>query len=118
MTQKGMRTAYTFGEALRSKYGSFLGDFYDRNQAKVRSTDIDRTLMTAQLVVSGLYPPRGYQTWNSELKLWQPMAVHTVEADDDVLFNFRACPKADQMNAKNMATDAEWLDKVSETKVS
>lgn len=115
LTQKGMGTAYKLGEYLRAKYNSFIGDFYDRIQVRARSTDMDRTLMTAQLVLTGLYPPKGYQEWKSGFQ-WQPMAVHTVEKNDDILFNFRGCPKADRMNVDDMATDAEWLDKVAETK--
>lgn len=48
-----------------------------RSQIHVRSTDIDRTLMSAEANLAGLYPPSGSQVWNEKL-LWQPIPVHTV----------------------------------------
>ena len=74
-----------------------------------RSTDLDRTLMTAQMVLSGLYPPKDHQLWNPDLK-WQPAAVHTIDVNNDLLFNFAPCPRADQMNSIYMATNRTWLD--------
>ena len=53
-------------------------------QIYVRSTDKDRTLMTAQAVLNGLYPPAGSQVWKEGLH-WQPIPVHTVELNNDVV---------------------------------
>lgn len=46
-------------------------------QIFVRSTDYDRTLMSAQANLAGLYPPNGSQVFEPNLQ-WQPIPVHTV----------------------------------------
>lgn len=46
-------------------------------QISVRSTDYDRTLMSAQANLAGLYPPNGSQVFRPGLD-WQPIPVHTV----------------------------------------
>ena len=38
---------------------------------------MDRTLMSAQADLSGLYPPSGAQVWDQDIE-WQPIPVHTV----------------------------------------
>ena len=43
----------------------------------VRSTDVNRCLMSAQSVLASLFPPEGVQKWNDSLD-WQPVPVHTV----------------------------------------
>ena len=55
-------------------------------QVYVRSTDVDRVLMSALSNLAGLFPPNGSQVWNSDL-LWQPIPVHTVPEDSDYVSN-------------------------------
>lgn len=51
-------------------------------QITVRSTDYDRTLMSAASNLAGLYPPNGSQVFHPGLG-WQPIPVHTVPQDED-----------------------------------
>lgn len=46
-------------------------------QIFVRSTDYDRTLMSAEANLAGLYPPNGSQVFEPNVQ-WQPIPVHTV----------------------------------------
>ena len=51
-------------------------------QVHIRSTDKDRTLMSAYSVLTGLFPPEGKQKWRDGLD-WQPIPVHTVPLMED-----------------------------------
>jgi len=51
-------------------------------QVYVRSTDYNRTLMSAYCNLAGLFPPQGSQVWNEKIS-WQPIPVHTVTKDSD-----------------------------------
>ena len=63
----------------------------------MRSTDVDRTLMSALSNLAGLYPPQGNQIWNPDL-LWQPIPIHTKPLEDDALLSSHAdCPRFKQI---------------------
>ena len=49
---------------------------FSETEIYVRSTDVDRTLMSAMSNLAGLYPPSGDQIWNKDI-MWQPIPVHT-----------------------------------------
>lgn len=51
-------------------------------QVYVRSTDFDRTLMSAEANLAGLFPPSGMQRFNPNIS-WQPIPVHTVPVAED-----------------------------------
>lgn len=51
-------------------------------QVYVRSTDFDRTLMSAEANLAGLFPPNGMQRFNPNIS-WQPIPVHTVPITQD-----------------------------------
>ena len=71
--------------------------FFSETDIHVRSTDVDRTLMSAMSNLAGLYPPKGNQIWNPNL-LWQPIPVHTRPlADDNLLSSHAKCPKLKQL---------------------
>lgn len=51
-------------------------------QIFTRSTDYDRTLMSAEANLAGLYPPEGQQMFNPNIS-WQPIPVHTVPESEE-----------------------------------
>nr|CAB3219784.1 prostatic acid phosphatase-like [Phallusia mammillata] len=88
LSQVGMKQHYELGRYFRKKYGGILlNEFYQHNQIYVRSTDVDRTLMSAQCNMAGLYPPQGYELWNQSYTNWQPFPVHTVPSENDQLLH-------------------------------
>ncbi|EDO35543.1 predicted protein, partial [Nematostella vectensis] len=85
LTQLGMQQEYYLGKFLRNRYmesTNFLNSSYIRNQVYCRSTDKDRTIMSAQAQLNGLYPPKGPQKWRHNLD-WQPIPVHVVPKNLD-----------------------------------
>ena len=76
---------YRLGIYLQNRYmndSNLLNETYSRYEIYVRSTDVNRTLMSAQANMAGLYPPQGKQIWNQDI-LWQPIPVHTVPVVED-----------------------------------
>uniref|UniRef100_A0A6I8NE87 acid phosphatase n=1 Tax=Ornithorhynchus anatinus TaxID=9258 RepID=A0A6I8NE87_ORNAN len=51
-------------------------------QLYVRGTDYDRTLLSAQANLAGLYPPRPAKRWSPDGD-WQPVPIHTVPPSQD-----------------------------------
>ncbi|XP_063704705.1 prostatic acid phosphatase [Culicoides brevitarsis] len=95
LTNLGKQQHYELGKWLRQRYNSLLNETYSKNEIYVRSTDVDRTLMSAQANLAGLYPPKGKDIWNDEVA-WQPIPVHTVqEKHDKVLAAKKSCPAYD-----------------------
>lgn len=79
----GKQREYELGKFLKRRYGEFLGgDAYSPDKLHVLSSDRDRTINSANLVLAGMFPPHDNQIWNEQL-LWNPIAVHTIPRDID-----------------------------------
>ncbi|XP_069504817.1 prostatic acid phosphatase-like [Ambystoma mexicanum] len=84
LTQIGMKQHFELGQFFMKRYKGFLNTNYDHKEVYVRSTDYDRTLMSAEANLAGMYPPKGVQVWNPNIQ-WQPIPVHTVPEADELL---------------------------------
>ncbi|KAK6192448.1 hypothetical protein SNE40_003913 [Patella caerulea] len=102
LTELGMNQHYILGQYLRDRYDGFLNKSYLLSEFSIRSSNIDRCLMSAYCNLAGLYPPTGRQVWNNTL-LWQPIPVHTIpEPLDNMLAIDKPCPKYDQLYKKSL----------------
>ncbi|XP_034485610.1 prostatic acid phosphatase [Drosophila innubila] len=95
LTNRGKQQHYELGKWMRKRYSSLLSSRYDNEQIYVQSTDVDRTLMSAQSHLAGLFEPMGDDVWNDQIK-WQPIPVHTVPEHLDAIIGAKAaCPAFD-----------------------
>lgn len=76
--------AYRIGQMLRERYKDFLNNRYDSRNVDARSSENERTKMTLQLVLAGLFPPTKDLKWHPKLD-WMPIAYRYVPADIDAL---------------------------------
>ena len=55
LTPRGMEQHLLLGRELRKKFKGFINETYLSSEIRVTSTDVDRTLMSAQMNMAGLY---------------------------------------------------------------
>lgn len=111
LTVLGMQMHFSLGQWLRQRYGNvLLSPQYTPNEIYVRSTDVDRTLQSAECNLAGLYTPSGNQVWNRNLA-WQPTSVHTIPSDEDWLIG-SSVPKCPVF--KNATSQLETVHEIKE----
>lgn len=114
LTQTGMIQEFRLGQSLRKRYMDethLLPDKYEFGTMYVRSTDYDRTLMSAETLLMGLYPvgPAPY--------FYQPIPIHTAPSDADTIILERVDPAMLEMyKQKYVYSTAEWKQKEAELK--
>lgn len=114
LTQIGMQQHFKLGEFLRTRYTGFLSEPYTRYEIAVRSTDYDRTLMSAESNLAGLYPPNGTQVFHPGL-IWQPIPIHTVPQDQERLLSFPLSNCASYERLMNETEKTEVFNNMTKT---
>ncbi|XP_056630238.1 prostatic acid phosphatase-like [Diorhabda sublineata] len=105
LTNKGKEQHFKFGKWLRKRYNNFLPEIYSEEDIYIMSTDVDRTLMSAEANLAGLYPPVGKEIWDKNMK-WVPIPIHTRPVQlDPILAAKKPCPKYDKMYEELYETD-------------
>ncbi|XP_067417720.1 prostatic acid phosphatase-like [Emydura macquarii macquarii] len=107
LTTIGMQQQYELGQYMRKRYSNFLNATYNRHEIFIQSTDYDRTIMSAQAHLTGLFPPMGSQIWNPRIR-WQPIPVHTLPHPQDHMLHFPSsnCPRFDELQNETQASRA------------
>ncbi|KAJ8668935.1 hypothetical protein QAD02_000194 [Eretmocerus hayati] len=82
---------YSLGVNLRNSYNFFLGSLYTEDIMEMRTTEFAVSMMAAELINAGLWPPEGDQIWNPDL-LWQPIPYVYNAANKDAILLGTLCP--------------------------
>lgn len=100
--QKGKRQLFDLGKFLRRRYKTILGDEYSPDKVYVLSSDHDRTLMSAEALLAGLFYPSVEETFVENIP-WQPIPVHTINEEQDYILGVsKECPKYDYLMEKHL----------------
>ena len=97
-----MRQQRAMGIMYAQRYGSLVNNTWlsstvctcaiRSHKFNVRSTDVDRTLMSAESQLAGWFPPAASPFDDPDL-LWRPVPVHTLpESSDRLLTAGGVCP--------------------------
>ncbi|EPB70704.1 hypothetical protein ANCCEY_10205 [Ancylostoma ceylanicum] len=107
LTALGMRQQYALGRVLHKRYINsskpLLSKRYNSKQIYVRSTDVNRTLISAYANIAGMFyegePGKDYPAHGNWPHGWTPIPVHTMPLAEDHAGNiFAPCPRADQLD--------------------
>lgn len=123
LTPIGMHQEYLLGQRFRKIYVDtyhLLPSRFDIKSIYVRSTDYDRTLMSAQSLLTGLYPRgTGPNLPGSSLPTLpnaiQPIPIHTIPKDlDDLLIAEHNVTEFNAAEEKYIYPSLAWKKKTSE----
>uniref|UniRef100_A0A1I8ER07 Histidine acid phosphatase n=1 Tax=Wuchereria bancrofti TaxID=6293 RepID=A0A1I8ER07_WUCBA len=108
LTQLGMMQQFALGRLIRQRYieedYNFLSQNYKPKELYIRSTDVNRTLISAMANLAGMYPTgisgKDYPECKQWPSHWTPIPIHTIDNEEDFVGNvFSRCPRADQLTA-------------------
>lgn len=102
-----MEQHYQLGKWLHARYAKLVGPRYDHDNFYIQSTNVDRTLMSAESNLAGMWAPSKEEAFDPSLA-WRPIPVHTrPENTDEILAAKRPCPAFDN-ELKRYMNSAEY----------
>lgn len=81
LSERGIQQTYDLGKRLRKRYVDqlkFVSSGYSSKEIYVRSTDVNRTLMSAASSMAGFYESNG--------KSFAPVPIHSIQSQLDIEF--------------------------------
>jgi hypothetical protein len=110
LTSIGVRQQIDFGRIVRHIYGGFIPENYHVMDVHVRSSDIDRALMSASSQLVGLFMDFATEA----IFQYQPVPIHTVSTDvDTVMLPGTNCPRWQELQTIMRQSDV-WKKRESE----
>uniref|UniRef100_A0A914BZ42 Acid phosphatase n=1 Tax=Acrobeloides nanus TaxID=290746 RepID=A0A914BZ42_9BILA len=128
LTVRGMEQHFNLGQNLSKKYSNFIGQGpYNSRQIYIRSTDVNRTVISAMSNLIGFYYGQGNVSVNfPNITQWPtgfvPIAVHTFEYENDHVGNPHAkCKRLDELLSlvektpeyQNLTNDSAFKEKLA-----
>lgn len=120
LTARGMRQELQRGEILRKRYMEqyhLLSPHFQNETMYVYSTDFDRTLMSAQSILLGLYSlgsgPRISTKQPALPVLFQPIPIHTQPKNSDPILSDIFSPQYTQQLNRYVASQPIWIQKTN-----
>lgn len=114
---------------MRRRYDKLLGPGDSPDKIYIRSTGMDRNILSAQYTVAGLFPTSEDLAWNESLN-WQPFSIHTMPyLADYLLVQVTPCANVYKLFVQYLFSNEtrelfekykefrEWLEMHSGTKV-
>ncbi|KAK5649382.1 hypothetical protein RI129_000411 [Pyrocoelia pectoralis] len=98
LTNEGKMREYDLGKILHERYGHFVG-MYTPDVVEPLSTNVNRTKMSLELVLAGLFPPEAPLIWNQELN-WQPIPYNYLTDTDNRMGIPTKCAKRSHLIAE------------------
>ncbi|XP_030388049.1 venom acid phosphatase Acph-1 [Scaptodrosophila lebanonensis] len=97
LTNNAKVELYKIGKQLRKRYKDFMAPYYVPDLLHAQSTTSPRTMMSLQMVLAGLFPPRNTpMEWNLMLD-WQPIPVFAEPEETDIRLRMKVpCPRYDE----------------------
>ncbi|XP_066936436.1 lysophosphatidic acid phosphatase type 6-like [Clytia hemisphaerica] len=87
LTRIGRKQALQLGNMLKKRYqekNSFLSDVFKSNDISIRSSNIERTILTALFIIEGLFGKENIQG--------EPLEIEVKERDNETMYpNWYAC---------------------------
>ncbi|KAF5300434.1 hypothetical protein FQA39_LY02233 [Lamprigera yunnana] len=83
LTNTGKQREFDLGQKLHKRYGKFL-DMYTPEVIDSWSTNFNRTKMSLELVLAGLFPPEVPLNWSTKI-MWQPIPYNSFAVNDNML---------------------------------
>ncbi|KAL5110124.1 Lysosomal acid phosphatase [Taenia crassiceps] len=108
LTQEGIEQLFLLGKWLRNKYGSLVGQNYNVSSFHMRSSDVDRSLMSAEAMMAGFFHLSDSPLSKYGLQ-WRPVPTHTVPTTTDSLLSVEPCPRMAQRRNELLQSN-EGLD--------
>lgn len=121
LTPQGMQQEFQLGQRFRALYVDqyhLLAPHYSSSQMYVRSSDIDRTLMSAQCALLGLYPlgtgPNVAKDQPALPSGFQPIPIHTDEHKLDPFFKGPVAKLQKKLAAQYVYSQKAWRARQAE----
>nr|CDS25478.1 lysosomal acid phosphatase [Hymenolepis microstoma] len=118
LTQVGIEQHFLLGKWLSNEYSSFFSHSYNISTFRMRSSDVDRALMSSQAIMAGLFhkSPSSLDKYGLH---WRPIPSHTVPKDSDWLLSLAPCARLTQRRNELMQKEeAQALFKEHEKTIS